>query len=175
MIAEASAQQPAKDIVRVATHTDCELRMTLLQLRFIAIHLDDLTGGNELLPVEAALLHGQPCAQRDQQVCLLQQHVAVPHAPGVRAAEVCRMARIQTIRGIPRQHDRDTGLPKQRSKLCCRIAIDARAEQKDGALRPLDAFGKTLDFRIGDRWELCLERRNGGVECLRIHLRTLNI
>ena len=55
--------------------------VSLGELGGVAVDVDDLAGGNELLPVEAGLLQAEAGAEGDEEVGLLHEDVGVAHGP----------------------------------------------------------------------------------------------
>ena len=161
--------------VGVSAERQGDLRMALGQLRLVAVHLNDFAGRHKLLPVESALLQRQPRTQRDQQVGLLQQDVAVAHAPGVRAAEVHRMLRAQAIHGVPRQHYRHARGGKLHLQPGGGRTVDARTQQQHRALRHLDALDKAGNRYGIEGLKLWRKRWHRSVECGLLNLRALNV
>ena len=79
--------------------------MTFGEFGGVAIDLDDFADGDELLPVEAALLQAEAGAEGEEQVGLLEEDVGVAHAPGVGAAEVEGVIGGDAVDGVPGDHD----------------------------------------------------------------------
>ena len=108
--------------------------MTLFELGAVAFHLHYLADGDELLPVEAALLQAEPSTESDQQVSLLHDDIGRALAPGVGPSHKHWVCFGDAVDAVPGAHQGDSGLRKLVEERCCGLARDAPAYEQDGSL-----------------------------------------
>ena len=170
VVAEVLRDECAEDLVGVAADCGVDPGMALGELGGVAVDVDDLAGGNELLPIEAGLLEREAGAEGDEEIGLLHEDVGVAHAPGVGTAEVHWVRGVKAVRGVPGEHDGDAGGSELLLEGLGGIARDAGAEQEDRTLGSADAGDEVGEDGFGDGFEV---RGECGMGVLRVVASTL--